>query len=116
MSFQKTALRKGNLPGAFQGPNKQYFFLMDSPSLQILAAVPKSDSLPKRTNERRTNAQKRSLFLPLVTMQNAKETSQRQLCVLGFQDPGCRAAELWEVPATTETGGLAAIDPGHWQP
>lgn len=111
MSFQKTALRKGNLPGAFQGPDKQYFFLMASPSLQILAAVPKSDSFAKRTNERCKNAQKPSLFLPLLIMRNAKDTSQRQVCILRVQDARCWAALPWGVSATSETGGLAALDP-----
>lgn len=68
MSFQKTALRKGNLPPAFQGPNKQYFFLMDS-APPDLAAVPKSDSLYKE----RTNAAKDPETEPFpATSNNAK--------------------------------------------
>lgn len=85
MSFQKTALRKGNLPPAFPGPNKQYFFLMDSPpanfscSFQIRFITQKSEGKPP-------NAQKSSLFLPLLMMKKKEkknptkqtnETSQR---------------------------------------
>lgn len=75
MSFQKTALRKGNLPQAFHGPNKQYFFLMDSPppnfsySSQIRFIIQKKEQTPR-------NAQKQSLFLPFLIMQKVNETSQ----------------------------------------
>lgn len=72
MSFQKTALRKGNLPPAFPGPNKQYFFLMDSPppnfscSSQIRFITQRSEGRPQ-------NAQKLSLFLPLLIMGKKKK-------------------------------------------
>lgn len=72
MSFQKTALRKGNLPQTFPGPNKQYFFLMDSPppnfscSSQIRFIIQKSE-------EGHKNAQKQSLFLPLLIMEKKKK-------------------------------------------
>lgn len=75
MSFQKTALRKGNLPPAFPSPNKQYFFLMDSPppnfscSSQIRFITQRSEGRPQ-------NAQKLSLFLPLLIMGKKKKKTQ----------------------------------------
>ena len=77
MSFQKTALRKGNLPPAFPGPNKQYFFLMDSPppnfscSSQIRFITQRSEGRPQ-------NAQKLSLFLPLLIMEKKNNQTNRQ--------------------------------------
>lgn len=76
MSFQKTALRKGNLPQTFPGPNKQYFFLMDSPppnfscSSQIRFIIQKSE-------EGHKNAQKPSLFLPLLIMEKKKNKTYK---------------------------------------
>ena len=81
MSFQKTALRKGNLPPAFPGPNKQYFFLMDSPppnfscSSQIRFITQRSEGRPQ-------NAQKLSLFLPLLIMGKKKTNPNTQTKLL----------------------------------
>lgn len=109
MSFQKTALRKGNLPQAFHGPNKQYFFLMDSLppnfsySSQIRFIIQKKERTPP-------NTQKQSLFLPTLIMQKVNETSQRnEACWLPRASRW--AALTWEVMAIRELAGLAVLNP-----